>query len=123
MTRLSITRGDTRVYSITLTDADSEPLDLTGVSVTFTAKRSQLDSDEDAIISKAVGSGIAVDDPETGIAVLTLDPEDTEDLPARTLRLFYDVQVVDAAGVVVTPLMDVLEIQPDVTQDATPPGS
>jgi hypothetical protein len=123
MTRLSITRGDTRVFTITLTDADEEALDLTGMSVTFTAKRTRFDSDEDAVIAKSIGSGIVVDEPTSGVALMTLDPEDTEALPARTHRLYYDVQVVDVLGVVVTPLADIVEIRPDVTQDTTAPGS
>lgn len=123
MTRLSITRGDTKAFTISLTDDDDLPLDLTDMAVTFTAKRSRFDADADAVIAKTVGDGIVVDDPDSGVVVLTLEPSDTASLAARPHRLFYDVQVVDVLGVVVTPLADILEIQPDVTQSATPPGS
>lgn len=123
MTRLSMTRGDTKSFTITLTDDDGLPLDVTGMSLIFTVKRSRFDADADAVISKEVDDGIVVDDPTTGEAVLTIEPGDTSGLAARTHRLFYDVQVVDGAGVVITPLSDILEIQPDVTQEATAPGS
>lgn len=118
-----MTRGDTKSFTITLTDDDGLPLDVTGMSLIFTVKRSRFDADADAVISKEVDDGIVVDDPTTGEAVLTIEPGDTSGLAARTHRLFYDVQVVDGAGVVITPLSDILEIQPDVTQEATAPGS
>lgn len=116
MSLLTMTRGDRREFDIALTRPDGTPLDLTGLSLTFTAKRRMSDPDDDAIIQKTTAAGIVVDDdPTTGLAVLTLEPEDTE-LLTDLRRLRWDVQVDDGAGDVRTPLRGQLSIAADVTR-------
>jgi hypothetical protein len=113
MTYLSMTRGDTQTFTLTLVDGSGDPLDLTDVALTFTAKRRYSDSDDDAVIRKTVDDGIVVDeDPTTGLATVTIDPPDTSSLTARSL--VWDIQVDD--GDVRTPLSGRLAIQPDVTR-------
>jgi hypothetical protein len=116
VTLLSIHRGDTETFTITLTDGAGDPLDLTGLAITFTAKRRVSDADEDAVIQKTDVDGIVVDaDPTSGIAVLTIEPADTADLEdLRTLH--WDVQVDDGVGGVRTPLLGRLAITADVTR-------
>ena len=116
MSLLTMDRGDRRSFDIALTRPDGTPLDLTALSLTFTAKRRLSDSDDQAVIQKTADAGIVVDaDPTTGLAVLTLEPEDTELLTdLRTLR--WDIQVDDGAGDVRTPLKGKLAIAADVTR-------
>ena len=116
MSLLTLHRGDTEVYTISLTNDAGTALDLTGLTITFTAKRRPTDSDLDAVLSKSTADGIVVDDdPTTGIAVLTIDPADTEDL--TDLRsLYWDIQVDDGAGDVRTPLLGLLAITADITR-------
>lgn len=116
MTLLSMTRGDTAAFAIALTDGAGDPLDLTGVDITFTAKRRLRDADTDAVFQKTVGAGIEVDaDPTTGLATLSFLPTDTSGL--TDLRpLHWDIQV-EGGGEVSTPLSGRLVISTDVTRE------
>jgi hypothetical protein len=115
MTYIAAIRGDREEYDITLVDEEGQPLDLTDLALTFTAKRRLTDTDANAVIIKTDGDGITVDSPEDGIAILTLTPEDTEDL-LRERTLYWDVQTDDGAGDVQTPLSGRLVISADVTR-------
>ena len=117
MSALQMIRGDTAVFDLTITDQDTgDPVNLTNMVLTFTAKRRPTDTDAQAIILKTVDAGIVVDaDPTLGIAVLTLEPSDTEDLTdLRTLR--WDIQIDNGAGDVRTPLSGRLAIASDQTR-------
>lgn len=117
MSLLSMKRGDRAEFAITLTDVDTGlPLDLTTMTLRFTAKRRATDTDAAALIAKTEGAGITVDDdPATGLATLEIEPEDTEDLDdLRTL--FWDIQVDNGAGDVRTPLSGLLAISADITR-------
>lgn len=117
MTLLSITRGDRATFDLAITDLDTgDPVDLTAMTLRFTAKRRLTDLDVDAVISKTEGDGITVGaDPTLGLATLVIDAADTEDIDApRTLR--WDVQVETDAGDVRTPLRGRLAILGDATR-------
>jgi len=117
VTNLSMIRGDTRSFALTLTDGAGSPLDLTDVTLTFTAKLRLTDADDEAIIVKTDADGIEIsDDPSDGMATLTIDPEDTEVL-GYSRSLYWDLQVEDALGAVQTPLSGRLSIRADVTRD------
>lgn len=115
MSVISMTRGDTASFALAFTDAAGAPIDLTGLTLTFTAKERLLDLDADAIITKVDGDGLEVDvDPTTGLATLTVVPADTEGLVDAT-RLYWDIQLDDGAGTIRTPLSGRLVIGADVT--------
>lgn len=125
MTLLSMTRGDLATYRITLTDRDTgEPIDLGQVDeITFTAKSDTGDPDDDAVIVKTIGDGIELDDyPETGLATLTITPDDTETLLGWTM-LVWDLQVDNGNGDVRTPLRGHLEVTADVSLTSSASGS
>lgn len=114
---IQATRGDHETYDLALTDPTGDPLPLGGASVWFTAKRRPTDADEDAIIDKAIGSGITViGDPAEGNLRLELEPADTEDLAAGIQTLYYDVQTKDPAGRIATPIRGRLIVASDVRQ-------
>lgn len=114
MSRLAMTRGDSAVFTVTLTDEAGDALNLAGLVLTFTAKRRHADADEDAVFQKTVGAGITVTNEAGGVAEIAVDPEDTAAL--GTLRyLVWDLQVEDGTDVR-TPLSGRLVISPDVTR-------
>jgi len=114
---LQLHRGDTETFTITLTDSAGDPLDLTNLDVTFTAKRNFAD---DPFISKVLGDGIEFGggSGDDGVCIITIDPEDTEAL-THTERFVWDVQV-DNGLDVQTPLQGRMVVAMDVT---TPGGS
>lgn len=116
MTVLQITRGDRNVFDLALTGADGTALDLTDLTIAFTAKRRLRDADDDAVLAKTTANGIAIVSAIGGTATLTLEGEDTTDLEGP---LYWDVQVDDLAGDIRTPLRGKLVIVHDVTRSAS----
>jgi hypothetical protein len=112
---LSVTRGDTATYRITLLQ-DGVALDLTEVDgITFTAKARESDLDAAALISKALGDGISTEVAANGTALLELSTSDTEALSAgRTY--FFDVQVETATGEKVTAAIGRLACRQQITR-------
>lgn len=88
--RLTLYRGDSDTLIVTATDT-GEPYDLTDTTLRFTAKRRFEDDDSDAIIVKTLDDGITVTDALGGLAVITISPEDTADLPNDAV-LLWDLQ-------------------------------
>jgi hypothetical protein len=107
MNTITMTRGDTRTLTLTLTDAEAMPYDLTGAAVRMTVG---------SLFDKALGDGIVVADPDSGIAVITINPDDTEDARAR-ISYPYDVEVTVADGTVITPILGRFVVRADVTTE------
>jgi hypothetical protein len=108
-------RGDTFSFSLTLTDQAGEPLDTTGLPITFTAKRT---FSGPVFLVKTQDDGIDPDGAsgDTGMVTVTIEPEDTEDLIEQE-RFWWDIET-DDLGVVRTQasgrlvvLMDVSAVQ------------
>jgi hypothetical protein len=113
-TLLQMYRGDTATFTVTLTDGTGAPLDLSGLDITFTAKRHLLDTVP--FIQKTLADGgiePAGASGDSGICTITIEPEDTSDLVA-TDRFLWDVQV-DSGTDVRTALMGRLVVRMDVT--------
>ena len=104
---LVMTRGDTRTLTLTLTDSDAVPFDLTGATLRFTVGD---------LLEKATGDGIVVADPDSGVAVITINPADTEDASDWRRSYPYDIQVTFLDGTVITPILGRFVLRPDVTQ-------
>ena len=112
-TNLEIRGGDTKVYVLTFT-LEGEVLPITDYEVFFTAKRYSWQTDEVAAISKDVTEMF---DPAGGIAKITLDPADTEDLDPGIY--LYDIQVKKADGTIITILNGEFEILYHITTRRT----
>lgn len=110
---ISIRRGDDETLTVTITDAVDLPVDLTGATVRFTAKRSAKDPDDRAVLSRSTGSGINAPSPTNGVAVITIPKALTALLDPGTYD--YDVQVTTAAGVTSTVVAGLLRVSADVT--------
>lgn len=101
---LSMIRGDDGTFELSLFSSDGDPLDLTDATdITFTVGY-------DPLFSKALGSGVAIGDVESGsgsdpldgIIEVTVDAADTEGLPAFPRSYDYAVRVTWADGTVAT---------------------
>ena len=87
-TSITLTRGDTFKAQISITDKDGNPYEpQEGDSVRFAMKKNYNDPDSKVLIVK----NIPMD-----TLILTLDPEDTKELPFGTY--VYDIQLTTAAG-------------------------
>lgn len=91
-TSITLTRGDTFKAQISITDKDGNPYELQeGDVVRFAMKKNYSDADEDVLIVKVIPNDTLI---------LTLNPEDTKELPFGTY--VYDIQLTSAAGEVDT---------------------
>lgn len=112
----SIVRGDSYELDIPVIERETgDPLDITGTSFWFTAKRSLFDDDADAVIAKDMTDGIAIIDGPGGRARVFIEPADTDSLTKRTV-LRYDVQWKDADDAVYTIDAGDLVVELDVTR-------
>lgn len=118
---LSFPRGDTYLFDVLAKRIDPQSgqpvtIDLTGGKAWFTAKKTLSDQDVSATIAlSTTTSGVAIVDPTSGRVRVTVPASSTTLLDADQ-KLFYDVQVMDSAGVVTTAQYGLLRIQPDVTR-------
>jgi hypothetical protein len=89
-----LTRGTTASITVNCSKGGSVYA-LTGIqALVFTAKRTK--DDTDAIILKAIGSGVTVTDAANGTAVIVIDPSDTASLSGNPDVLYYSLLVQDA---------------------------
>ena len=109
--QLTMFRGNTMVFDFSIT-LGGNSVDLTGAGIWFTAKTSPGASN--VVFQKAVGSGITVTDAASGAGLIELVPDDTQGLGARTVRLYFDLEV-EIAGAVYTVAAGRLVVEPDVT--------
>lgn len=108
--QLTMMRGDSRTFTITLTDSAGDPYDLTGASLWFTVGN---------LVEKTVGDGITVETPANGVATIDFVPADTESVSDVRRAYRYDVQVKLSDGTVKTPIRGLFVITPDVTTETS----
>jgi hypothetical protein len=109
--QLTMFRGNTMVFDFAVT-LGGNPVALTSAGVWFTAKTSP--GAGTVVFQKAVGSGITVTDAASGAGMINLVPSDTQALGARTVPLYFDLEVA-LAGAVYTTAAGRLVVEPDVT--------
>ena len=108
---IDLIRGDSREIGVTFKDKDGDAINLTNATVFFTVSRQQNpDNDDNALITKDVSSH---DQPETGRTVIKLTPEDTD---VNLGSFWYDVQLVDVEGNVLSKKKDKIEVIADITR-------
>jgi len=84
--------GTTRGFTLTVTDADDDAVDISGDTMTLRIKRRKGDLDTDALVSKAASSMLA-----TGVASFSLTPSD---LAVQPGAYWMDVEWVTNAGAI-----------------------
>lgn len=110
---MSLYCGATLQFDMTITQ-DGTPVNLTGASLRFTAKRNY--RDETALIEKVNGQGIEVLDAANGLARVTIEPADTATLPTDCMStLVYDVRLV-TSGQNYIAASGIIRVLPVVTQ-------
>jgi uncharacterized protein YbjT (DUF2867 family) len=117
MSDLTMIRGDSKTFAVSLRDVAGDAIDLTGASVTMTAKEAYTDLDASATFQKTISDGITVLDEDTGVIQVELEPADTTSLDGKKTRLYYDIQVEGSDGKVTTAVRGKLIVHPDVTID------
>lgn len=100
-----IDQGSTFTTSIELTDADGEPVDLTGYTGTAQLRKHYTSSN-------AVSFGVAI--ANSGIVALSLTANQTANIVAG--RYVYDVEVTDVGGLVSRIVEGIVTITPQVTR-------
>ena len=98
--------------------ADQEDLsqkDITGYTVWFTLKRYITDADINAIIQKISPATPLIIDAEMGLIRIPIASTDTINLPNWYQNYYFDVQLKDVAGKIVTSGMGTLGIYPGIT--------
>ncbi|SRR6266496_673093 len=108
-------RGDTASLELQAL-VGGQPINLTGLTVQFTARYDPGGS-EVAISKSTATSGIIVTDAANGWLRVTIEAADTEALPNRPLFLYFDVEVSDMVGHRFTVEMGVLEYRSDISTD------
>ncbi len=97
MSYLTIVRSDDETLDILVTDEDTgAAVDLTSADITWMAKRRRNDADVDALITKAIGSGVTVTSAVGGVAEVAIAAADTDAITPGAY--YWELQSVDAAG-------------------------
>jgi len=110
MSDLTVTRGDDRTFTTTVTDESGSIVDLTGVTAAaWTLKRDM--ADDDPIIARTLGDGITIAAPVTGEVKTALTAAQTGTL---TGDYVWDLEIV-AGGKTYTPDRGRLYVTGDVT--------
>lgn len=108
--KLELIRGDTTDYTLSFTDENGNPIDISGWKICFTVKANTSHPDEKAIIKK----DLEIVSGENGKATIRIEPEDTEEVKPGIYT--YDFQVVLPTKEVYTVLIGEFEIIGDVTR-------
>jgi hypothetical protein len=114
-----IERGDTIVVDYDLLDFAGNPVDLSNpaVKVWFTIKNFLSDADQNALAQVTLGAGItARDSPASGHVRVKVPATVTQFITEGTTRLYYDLQLEDAGGIVRTVEKGLFLVDPDVTR-------
>ena len=120
MSLLSMTRGDTRTWTVTVKNADGTPFDLTSCKMWFSVRDYpgapayvfQKTSDSDGITFGG--------NPALGIATVgPIATGDTSTLAAKELRLAFDVQLKTTDGEIFTLDSGALIVTPDITLETS----
>lgn len=110
-------RGDTEVFDAAIT-ASAVPVNITGCSLKFTAKRSLQDADIDAVFQLVTPVEIVITNGPGGLCTINVASLDTSALLVPTL-CYCDLQLVDTLGNVSTTATGTLLIKVDVTRTNT----
>ena len=106
LNKLEIIKGDDVSLTSTFTDGDGAVVDISGSSITFTAKN---DFGSAAVITKTVTSH---SDPTNGVTIIALTDTDTA---VDAGDYFYDIQITFSDGKVNSISYGKLIVKQDVT--------
>src|SRR5690606_29418699 len=110
METIRIIRGDTIRLLLNFIDFEGDVYDLTDGIVFFTVKERLSDDDDDALILKNIDT---FTEPESGEMILELSSMDTE---IEIGKYWYDIQLKDSAGRIVSSEKGRFVVIADVTR-------
>ena len=112
---MQLYRGDNKSFTLHFTDANGDPIDITGWKIYFTMKRTLIQSDAEADLKQDTTEH---DDPENGLTSIHLSNGQTDLLEAGELptEYFYDIQVKKTDGSILTVVSGVIKVLSDVTR-------
>lgn len=113
---LNFVRGDQFSMDLTaIKDSDDNALDLTGATLTMTAKFNVADANADALfVLTTGGGGIVITSAAAGEFTITIPPSATLDCPLLKTIIFFDVQY-QLGSVIYTILRGQMVVLPDIT--------
>lgn len=112
-TTLRFVRNSDYTFSATLLRG-ADPIDLTGASLTFTAKWTPRDTD--TVFELTETDGISVTNAINGEITVTIPATATSTLPYDEVRLAYDLYVLTASALTGYPLRGTLVVSPNITR-------
>ena len=121
LTRFSLIRGDSQTHTITFQKADGTPYCLKNWVVFFTLKTNWSLPDAQASLQKIIASFPDSVSGTTGVAVIPLLPEDTENL--EPAEYDFDIAARTNANETYTVLRGKYVIEYDVTRSAGTAGT
>ncbi len=107
---MTIFRGDTTIRTITFTDGDGDPIDITGWTVFFTVKSCIDDTDSAAVLKKTI---TIHSNPTAGITMLNISADDVNELDGS---YWYDIQIKKGDGTIKTAVVANFIVDKDVTR-------
>lgn len=114
---LDMKRGDTGVFLLQVKDTNGNPYNITGGKVYFTAKRSPVEPDSQAVSQlSSPASGVLITDALSGKSTARMPATATVAFPDTPVVLGYDAQLVEADGTVTTFQEGALTVEPDFTR-------
>lgn len=116
---IAIVYGDTRHYTLNITDSADQPVDLDVGTVVVSVKE-RLD-DAEVFLEKSIGDGIEVNDE--GVAVLELTGDDLALLDNDWQTLPWEARYFDEDGEPISALRGVIRVCPSVGSNVAPEES
>lgn len=113
VTAIIMSRGNDRTFNVTVKDSSSVAIDITGYTIFFMVKENTNQADSLAKITKTA----VLTDPTNGIATITIDAADTQDLIPKNYQ--YDIKIKDAGGLLVSSLVEEFKLLAIVKQEST----
>jgi hypothetical protein len=112
----SVYRGDDLTLTLNFTGSTGEIIDISGWKIYFTIKRDVSVLDEDATGFDGTQKSYIINNGTSGIATVYLTALETTILEDEFL---YDIEIIDATGIVVTVLYGSIEFISDITRAVT----
>lgn len=111
--KLSLIKGNTQTYTVVFKDADDHPYCIKNWVVYFTLKTNHVVPDSEASLQKIITTFSDTTSGTTGIATISLVPEDTENLEPAIYD--FDIKVTTAASESFTVMKGKFDLEYNVT--------
>jgi hypothetical protein len=87
--------GEDKLVSFAITNSAGAVQDITGWALSWMVKADPLDDDEDALVTKVSGDGVAITNGPAGLGAVTVEDDDIAALAGDT-RYYHELKRTDA---------------------------